>query len=65
MVKRMELERTLKITYIAAWDRGVKGIDNAALRNLPITSISVECWFNQLSSEFQWKVEVVLNREQE
>jgi len=64
IARRMESERTLTTTYIAAWDRGVKGIDEAALRNLPITSISIECWFNQLSSDFQRKVAAILNCEQ-
>lgn len=56
IARRMASERTLTTTYIAAWDSRVKGIDDAALRNLPITSISVECWFNQLSLDFQRKV---------
>src|SRR5262245_235937 len=60
---RMEAERTLTTTYIATWDRSVKGIDDTALHDLPITSISVECWFNQLSLYFQRKVAVILNRE--
>jgi hypothetical protein len=64
IVRWMESEWTLKTTYIAAWDREVKGIDAAALHNLPITSISVKRWFNQLGSEFQRKLAAVLNREQ-
>jgi len=64
IARRMESERTLTTTYIATWDRGVKGIDDATLHNLPITSKNVERWFNQLSPDFQRKVAVILNREQ-
>src|SRR5262249_6523031 len=38
---RLRRERTLATTRIASWDTQVKGIDDAAVRNLPITSISV------------------------
>jgi hypothetical protein len=64
IAKRMKSEGTLATTQIAAWDRRVKGIDDAALRNLPITSISVQRWFNHLSQDFQRKVAGVLNRKQ-
>jgi hypothetical protein len=52
ILPRHETVKTLATTHIAGWDLGVKGIDAAALRNLPITSISVECWFNQLSQKY-------------
>ncbi len=64
IARRLGSEETLVATYIAAWDRLVKGIDDAALRNLPITSIGVGHWFDQLSPDFQRKVAVILNREQ-
>jgi hypothetical protein len=64
IARRKMSEGTLATTHIAAWDRRVKGIDDAALRNLPITSISVQRWFNHLSPDFQRKVTGVLNREQ-
>jgi S1-C subfamily serine protease len=39
IAKRLCRERTLVTTRIASWDARVKGIDDAAVRNLPITSI--------------------------
>jgi hypothetical protein len=60
ITRRMESEGTPAITHISAWDREVKGIDDAAFRNLPIIPVSVEHWFNQLSLDFQRKVAVVL-----
>ncbi len=53
---RKRAEGTLATTRIAAWDHLCKGIDDAALRNLPITSISVQGWFNCLSKYLQHKV---------
>jgi hypothetical protein len=64
IARRMKSEATLATTRIAAWDRRVKGIDDAALRNLPIISISAQRWFNHLSPDFQRKAASVLNREQ-
>jgi hypothetical protein len=52
VAKRMRRERTLVTTRIASWDGRVKGIDDAAVRNLPITSISVRAWLNRLSPHF-------------
>jgi hypothetical protein len=49
VARRMGRERTLATTRIASWDARVKGIDDAAVCNLPITSISVRCWLNRLS----------------
>jgi hypothetical protein len=40
-------------TRIASWDASVKGIDDAAVRNLPITSISVQRWLDRLSLRFR------------
>jgi hypothetical protein len=53
VARRMRRERTLATTRIALWDGRVKGIDDAAVRNLPITSISVRSWFNRLSPHFR------------
>jgi hypothetical protein len=53
IAKRMRRERTLTTTRIASWDGRVKGIDDAAVRNLPITSISVRSWLNRLSPHFR------------
>lgn len=64
IARRLESEETLMTTHIAAWDREVKGIDNAALRSLSIASISVERWFDQISPDLQRKAAFVLNREQ-
>jgi len=43
----------LATTGIASWDASVKGIDDAVVRNLPITSISVQRWLDRLSPRFQ------------
>jgi hypothetical protein len=53
VAKRLRRERTLATTRIASWDARVKGIDDAAARNLPITSISVQRWFDCLSPKFR------------
>jgi hypothetical protein len=46
-------ERTFVTTRIASWDARVKGIDDTAVRNLPITSISIHRWLNRLSPRFR------------
>jgi hypothetical protein len=46
-------ERTLATTRIASWDAHVKGIDDATVRNLPITSISIQQWLDRLSPRFR------------
>ncbi len=48
VARRLRRERTLATTRIASWDARVKGIDDAAVRNLPIKSISVQRWLNGL-----------------
>ncbi|MCG3143139.1 MAG: hypothetical protein HONDAALG_00460 [Gammaproteobacteria bacterium] len=53
IAKRMRREKTLATTRIALWDGRVKGIDDAAVRNFPITSISVRSWLNRLSPHFR------------
>ncbi len=53
VARRMRRERTLATTRIASWDAHVKGIDDAAARNLPITSISVQRWFDRLNPRFR------------
>lgn len=53
---RWRSEGTLVTTRIAVWDRSAKGIDDAVLRKLPVTSISVQRWFSQLGQDFQQKV---------
>jgi hypothetical protein len=53
IARRLWCERTLATTRIASWDARVKGIDDAAVRNLPITSISVQCWLDRLSPQFR------------
>ena len=42
IARLMESERKLTTIFIAAWDRGFKVINGAALRKLPIISISCE-----------------------
>ncbi|HKQ93861.1 MAG TPA: hypothetical protein VJZ77_24590, partial [Blastocatellia bacterium] len=53
VARRLRRERTLAMTRIASWDAKVKGIDDAAVRNLPITSISVQHWLDRLSPRFR------------
>jgi hypothetical protein len=53
IAKRLWRERTLATTRIASWDARVKGIDDAAVRNLPITSINVQQWLDRLSPRFR------------
>jgi hypothetical protein len=53
IARRLRRERTLATTRIASWDACVKGIDDAAVRNLPITSISVQRWLDRLSPRFR------------
>lgn len=53
IARRMRREGMLATTRIASWDGRVKGIDDAAVRNLPITSISVRSWLNRLSPRFR------------
>ena len=53
IARRMRSERTLATTRIASWDRQFKGIDDAAVRHSPITSISVRGWLDRLSPHFR------------
>jgi hypothetical protein len=53
VARRLWRERTLATTRIASWDPRVKGIDDAAVRNLPITSISIQRWLDRLSPQFR------------
>jgi len=53
VARRLRRERTLETTRIASWEPRVKGIDDAAVRNLPITSISVQRWLDRLSPRFR------------
>src|SRR5262249_36534998 len=53
VARRLRVERTLATTRIASWDDRIKGIDDAAVRNLPITSISVQRWLDRLSPRFR------------
>jgi hypothetical protein len=53
IARRLRRERTLATTRIASWDACVKGIDDAEVRNLPITSISVQRWLDRLSPRFR------------
>jgi hypothetical protein len=50
---RLRRERTLAPTRLASWDAKVKGIDDAAVRNLPITSIGLQQWLDRLSPRFR------------
>jgi hypothetical protein len=45
----MRREKTPSMAHIASWDAIANEIDDAMVRNLPITSIGVQYWFNCLS----------------
>src|SRR5215510_3875558 len=53
VARRLWREGTLETTRIASWEPRVKGIDDAAVRNLPITSISVQRWLDRLNPRFR------------
>ena len=53
VARRLRREKTLATTRIASWDARVKGVDDAAVRNLPITSISIQRWLDRLSPRFR------------
>jgi hypothetical protein len=53
VARRLRREKTLATTRIASWDARVKGIDDAAVRNLAIASISVQSWLDRLSPRFR------------
>ncbi len=49
----MRRKNTVMTRRIVSWDGRVKGIDDAAVRYLPITSISVQRWLDRLSLRFR------------
>jgi hypothetical protein len=51
--KRIHREQSVSTTRIASWDLRFKGIDDAAVQNLPLSSTSVGSWFHRLSPHFQ------------
>jgi hypothetical protein len=53
VARRLQRERTLETTRIASWEPMVKGIDDAVVRNLPISSISVRRWLDRLRPRFR------------
>jgi hypothetical protein len=53
VARRLRRERTFVTTRIASWDARVKGIDDAAVRNLPITAISIHRWLDRLNPRFR------------
>ncbi len=53
IARRMRSEGTLATTRIASWDHQFKGIDDAAIHNIPISSISVRSWLDSLSPHFR------------
>ena len=53
IARRMRSEGTLATTRIASWDRQFKGIDDAAIRKIPISSINARSWLDRLSPHFR------------
>jgi hypothetical protein len=53
VARRLRREGTLATTRIASWDAVVKGIDDASVRSLPITCISVQRWLDRLRSSLR------------
>ena len=56
LARRMESEGSFSTTRIACWPSGAKGVDDAAIRSLPISYISVEQWFHRLGNDFRSRV---------
>ena len=50
---RVVNEGTDETTRVAVWSPRVKGIDDAALSGLPITTISIAVWWRSLSPSLQ------------
>jgi hypothetical protein len=50
LARRCESEHTLDTTRIACWPTSVKGIDDAAVRRLPIGTVGVDAWLRQLGA---------------
>lgn len=57
LARRSKSERTLDTTQIACWPTSVKGIDDAAVRRLPIGTVSVDAWLRQLGDELRRRIE--------
>ena len=53
IASRVQSEKTPLTTRIAVWDRRAKGIDDAALARVEISSVSITGWFESLPSEFR------------
>jgi hypothetical protein len=59
IARRLRSEGTSATTRIALWDRRFKGIDDAVVHNVPISSISVPSWLGRLSPHFR---QIVMTR---
>jgi len=53
IASRVAAERIHSSTRIALWDARFKGIDDAALAQVKITSLSISEWVERLSAEFR------------
>jgi hypothetical protein len=53
VARRLRREKTHATTRIASWEAQFKGIDDAAVHNLPISSISIQRWLDHLSPQFR------------
>jgi hypothetical protein len=53
IARRINREKTLATTRIGSWDARYKGVDDAALHNIPIASISIRRWLDRLSPRFR------------
>ncbi len=59
IARRMRSEGTSETTRIALWDRRFKGVDDAVVHNVPISSISIRSWLERLSPHFR---QIVMTR---
>src|SRR5262249_5731226 len=53
IARRLRREKTIATTRIAPGDARINGTDDAAARNLPIISISVQRWLDRLRPGFR------------
>lgn len=56
IARRAESESTLETTLIACWPTEAKGIDDAAIRGLPISAIGVALWLARLHQDLRGRV---------
>jgi hypothetical protein len=56
IARRRRSEGTLETTRVVTWDGRAKGVDDAALRQLPLRSLGAERWLGSLSADLRQEV---------